>query len=212
MKQRFEEYMQQPFPLLHEQFEGLSKDLHPAAGKKKLPEVLFITSYPPRECGIATYSQDLIKVLNNKFDHSFYFSICALESDTEQHTYTEPIKYILNTNTDHAFQNMAATINADTAVELVVLQHEFGFYKANEKDFSAFLKLLQKPFVLVFHTVLPSPDEPLLFFVQEISMLAASVIVMTKSSKKILVSDYLLPIKKIQVIPHGTHLVPHEAK
>ena len=74
---------------------------------------------------------------------------------------------------------MAATINADTAVELVVLQHEFGFYTANEKDFSAFLKLLQKPFVLVFHTVLPSPDEPLLFFVQEISMLAASIIVIT---------------------------------
>lgn len=32
-----------------------------------LPEILFITSCPPRECGIATYSQDLIKALNNKF-------------------------------------------------------------------------------------------------------------------------------------------------
>ncbi|MEJ8819029.1 glycosyltransferase [Lacibacter sp. H407] len=212
MKQRFEEYIHRPLPLSYEQFEGWGNDLHLASGKKKLPEVLFITSYPPRECGIATYSQDLIKMLSSKFDHSFDFSICALESDTEQYTYAEPIKYILNTNTVHAFQNMAATINADTVVELVVLQHEFGFYTANEKDFSAFLKLLQKPFVLVFHTVLPSPDEPLLFFVQEISMLAASVVVMTKSSKKILVSDYLLPVKKILVIPHGTHLVPHEAE
>ena len=35
------------------------------------PEILFISSYPPRECGIATYSQDLIKALNNKFNHSF---------------------------------------------------------------------------------------------------------------------------------------------
>ena len=168
MKHRFEEYIHRPLPLSYEQFEGLSKDLHLASGKTKLPEVLFITSYPPRECGIATYSQDLIKVLNNKFDHSFDFSICALESDTEQHTYAEPIKYILNTATAHAFQNLAATINADTAVKLVVIQHEFGFYTANEKEFSSFLQLLQKPFVLVFHTVLPSPDEPLLFFVQEI--------------------------------------------
>ncbi len=32
-----------------------------------LAEILVITSYPPRECGIATYSQDLIRALNNKF-------------------------------------------------------------------------------------------------------------------------------------------------
>jgi hypothetical protein len=32
------------------------------------PEILFISSYPPRECGIATYSQDLVKALNNKFE------------------------------------------------------------------------------------------------------------------------------------------------
>ena len=165
MKQQSEDYLQLPVPLTYEQVEGFGNDLHFVSGIKEVPEVLFITSYPPRECGIAMYSQDLIKVLTRKFDHSFDFKICALESDTERHTYAEPIKYILNTNTVHAFQNMAATINADTVVELVVLQHEFGFYTANEKDFSAFLKLLQKPFVLVFHTVLPSPDEPLLFFV-----------------------------------------------
>lgn len=210
MKQQSEDYLQLPTLLTYEQVEGLSNDLHFVSGIEDLPEILFITSYPPRECGIAMYSQDLIKVLTKKFDHSFDFKICALESDTEQHTYAEPIKYLLNTTTAYAFQNLAATINADTAVKLVVIQHEFGFYKANEKEFSSFLQLLQKPFVLVFHTVLPSPDEPLLFFVQEISMLAAAVIVMTRSSKKILIRDYLLPLKKITVIPHGTHLVPHE--
>lgn len=210
MKHLFEEYIHRPLPLTYEQFSGWGNDLHIASGKKILPELLFITSYPPRECGIATYTQDLIKVLIKKFDQSFDFSICALESETEKHTYTEPIKYILNTSAANAFHAMAVTINADTAIKLVVIQHEFGFFKSKEKEFSEFLQLLEKPFVLVFHTVLPSPDEPLLFYVQEISMLAASVIVMTKTSKKILISDYLLPVKRITVIPHGTHLVPHE--
>jgi hypothetical protein len=52
------------------------------AGNKhrKLPEILFITSYPPRECGIATYSQDLIKALNNKFNESFVIKILATSS------------------------------------------------------------------------------------------------------------------------------------
>jgi hypothetical protein len=41
-------------------------------------EILFITSYPPRECGIATYSHDLIKALDNKFSNSLYNkSLCS---------------------------------------------------------------------------------------------------------------------------------------
>ena len=45
-----------------------------------LSEILFITTYPPRVCGIATYSQDLIKALNNKFSNSLSIKVCALES------------------------------------------------------------------------------------------------------------------------------------
>ena len=77
----------------------------------RLPEILFITSYPPRECGIATYSQDLIKALNNKFDHSFEISICPLESGHEQHTYNDEIKYVLNTDQPDAFGQLASSIN-----------------------------------------------------------------------------------------------------
>ena len=46
--------------------------------------------------GIATYSQDLVNALSNQFNNSFTCSICALESETEQHIYKETPKYILN--------------------------------------------------------------------------------------------------------------------
>ena len=46
-----------------------------------LAEILFITSYPPRECGIATYSQDLIRALNNKFSNSLSIKVCAMEAN-----------------------------------------------------------------------------------------------------------------------------------
>ena len=45
-----------------------------------LPGILFITSYPPRECGIATYSQDLIKALENKFKGSYVHSNLKMKS------------------------------------------------------------------------------------------------------------------------------------
>jgi hypothetical protein len=43
-----------------------------------LPEILFVTSFPPRECGIATFSQDLIAALKDQFEHSFNCSICLI--------------------------------------------------------------------------------------------------------------------------------------
>jgi glycosyltransferase involved in cell wall biosynthesis len=179
---------------------------------KKIPEILFITSYPPRECGIATYSQDLIKALNNKFNRSFKINICPLESDNEQHTYHDGVEYILNTNYPQAFKTLAGFINNDAAIEMVMIQHEFGLFRDSEEDLINFLKALYKPVIIVFHTVLPNPN---IFFkvkVQQIAGIANSIVVMTNSSAKILVNDYGVPAEKITFIPHGTHLVSHSDK
>jgi glycosyltransferase involved in cell wall biosynthesis len=191
--------------------DALNGKHYPASGNK-LPEILFISSYPPRECGIATYSQDLIKVLNNKFNHSFTISICPLESENEEHIYTEEIKYILNTDHPDAFGSLAKKINDDTGIMMVMIQHEFGFFKKNEDDFLKFLATLTKPVIIAFHTVLPHPDELLKVKVQQMSGFAESIIVMTNSSAGILSTEYEVPAEKITVIPHGTHLVPHADK
>ncbi|HEY4652960.1 MAG TPA: glycosyltransferase [Cyclobacteriaceae bacterium] len=188
------------------------KGMHIPDTDNKLPEILFITSYPPRECGIATYSQDLIKALNNKFNHSFIISICPLESENEKHVYTDEIKYILNTDHPDAFSRLAKTINDNADIRMVMIQHEFGFFEKKEDDFKQFLNALTKPVIIVFHTVLPQPHESLKVKVQQISGVAESIIVMTNSSGKILINDYGVPQEKITVIPHGTHLVPHADK
>jgi glycosyltransferase involved in cell wall biosynthesis len=180
--------------------------------KKELPEILFITTYPPRECGIATYSQDLIKALNNKFQNSFKIKICPLESNNEQHNYTDAIKYILNTDHPNAFINLANQININNNLQMVLIQHEFGLFKNNEASLKQFTKTLQKPVIIVFHTVLPRPNPSLKTNVQDIAGEAHSVIVMTNSAAELLVKDYGIAINKITIIQHGTHLVPHSDK
>ena len=177
-----------------------------------LPQILFITSFPPRECGIATYSQDLIKALNNKFHQSFTIKICAIESEHEAHTYPNEIKHILKTNNLNGFKNLAKAINEDAEINMVMIQHEFGFFAEREKEFSHFLNALTKPIAIVFHTVLPQPNEQLKFKVQQIASACQSIIVMTNASKKILINDYIISSEKITVIPHGTHLVSHAGK
>jgi glycosyltransferase involved in cell wall biosynthesis len=178
----------------------------------KLPEILFITTFPPRECGIATYSQDLILSLKNKFKNSFNIKICALESDTEKHHYDEPIKYILNTDEPNAFYNLSEKINASISIQMVLLQHEFGLFRNNEANLIEFLYKINKPAIIVFHTVLPNPDNSFKVNVQVIAQQAHSIIVMTHSASRILTKDYGVDPEKITVIAHGTHLVPHSDK
>jgi glycosyltransferase involved in cell wall biosynthesis len=174
-----------------------------------LAEILFITSYPPRECGIATYSQDLIKALNNKFSHSLSIKVCALETGDATYTYPEEVKYTLNTSIAANYKELTLNINKDPLIKIVLIQHEFGFFKAQEQAFLQFLFHLSKPVVVVFHTVLPHPDEALKAKVRSIAAFCESIIVMTHNSEGILISDYGLLPQKISVIAHGTHLVLH---
>lgn len=171
------------------------------------PEILFITSYPPRECGIATYTQDLVTALKKQFSNTFKCSICALESDSEQHIYQQQPKYILNTTQRNSFAKTAFEINKNTNISAVVIQHEFGFFADNENGFILLLNSILKPIILVFHTVLPNPSIALKYKVQQMAAIASSIIVMTKNASQILIDNYSISSTKITVIAHGTHLV-----
>jgi glycosyltransferase involved in cell wall biosynthesis len=177
--------------------------------KKKimLPEILVISTFPPRECGIATYSQDLIYALNNKFENSFQIKICALDNETEKHKYTDEVAYKLETNEPKSYIDLAKKINQNKHIEIVLLQHEFGLFRDNESDLITFLQTVNKPKIVAFHTVLPKPNYLLKRNVQQIDGCVDSIIVMTNSSAKILINEYDIDKDKIAIIPHGTHLV-----
>jgi glycosyltransferase involved in cell wall biosynthesis len=190
----------------------LHQELTLIKNQAKLPEIIFITTFPPRECGIATYSQDLIYALNNKFKKSFAIKIVALEIEKEKHTYHDEIYAILETDNPDSYKTLANTINKNKAIEIVLIQHEFGLFRENEADFILFLNSIQKSKIVVFHTVLPHQDEIIKKQVQEINATVDAFIVMTNTSAKILENDYGVLQEKITVIAHGTHLVQHSDK
>ena len=177
-----------------------------------LAEILFITPYPPRECGIATYSRELIKALNNKFSNSLSIKVCALESGDANYKYPREVKYILKTSKADEYEKMASTINKDDQIKIVLIQHEFDFFKEQEQPFLQFLYEISIPVVIVLHTVPPNPDEFLKSKIKSIASAGDSIIIMAHNSARILTNDYGLPQQRISVIAHGTHLFPHIKK
>lgn len=174
----------------------------------KTPEILVLTSYPPRVCGIATYSQDLICAITNKFGKSFTIKVCALETPFEKHSYSDEVEYILNTSDHKDYSKLKDLINNNDLIKGILIQHEFGLFQNEDGLFQKFLSSLQKPVIVVFHTVIPNPDSFLRIKVKNIIDAVDSIIVMTNNSANILINEYDTKKSKLTVIPHGTHLVP----
>lgn len=178
--------------------------------RSKAPlNVLFVSSIPPRECGIATFTQDLIESLKKGFGNSIHCSICALENHEEIHSYSEKPAIVINTDLSESFISAAEIINHSELFDVVVIQHEFGFFNTSSDAFKDFYKSLNKPLMMVFHTVLPLPNAELWDSINEMVNASISVVVMTEHAKRILVENYQITETKIQVIAHGTHLLPH---
>ncbi|GHV72309.1 glycosyl transferase [Bacteroidia bacterium] len=171
--------------------------------------ILCITTYPPRECGIATFANDLIRTIQHKFGNSYSIKICALETPEEKHSYSPEVKYTLNTSDVSDYVRIANEVNNDTTISFVLIQHEFGFFAGQENVFLQLMETLTKPVIIVFHTVLSQPKEANKQYLKKIIAASAAIVVMTHTSAQILMDDYEVEQGKIHIIPHGTHLVAH---
>lgn len=177
-------------------------------------KIVCITTYPPRECGIATFAQDLIRAIQSKFGNSYSIRICAVESGTEKYAYTrkQAVEYVLNTSDASAFATLTKQLNEDSEVEIVLVQHEFGLYMEQEEAFLEMLEQLSKPVILTFHTVLSQPSLDMYGSVRRMIVACKYLVVMTQNSRRILLRVYHADDGKIEVIPHGTHLVSFKDK
>lgn len=167
--------------------------------------ILFISTYPPRECGIATFTQDLTTALDKKFNPIVKTKICALnEQATSIYNYNPNVIHQLPANELEHYVAYAQKINSRSDIKLVNIQHEFGIFGGDWGDYLIpFLQALEKPIVLTLHSVLPGPNDYLKKIVKTMAAKTQALVVMNKISQKVLIQDYEVPQYKISYIPHG---------
>jgi len=127
--------------------------------KPEMKQVIVLTSYPPRVCGIATYTQDLVTALNRAFKGPVRYTVCALEDGDISRDYPVEVTHTLNTKEAEAHIRLALEVDRDPRIERVWIQHEFGLYQGGEGQYLLdFMDAVHKPIAITFHTVLPSPS------------------------------------------------------
>ncbi|WP_353182789.1 glycosyltransferase family 4 protein [Parapedobacter lycopersici] len=169
-------------------------------------KIAYLSSYQPRKCGLATFNDNLIKAVNFHipFEHYGSFVVALNDSDNRsQYHYSDDVRYVIRQENNADYEDAAEFINQSGA-DLCCIQHEFGIYGGESGMYLlAFTRSLKIPFVVIFHTVLESPDAAKHMIVKMLAQQAARVIVMSKKAVQLLKEVYAIAPSKLQVIPHG---------
>jgi glycosyltransferase involved in cell wall biosynthesis len=171
--------------------------------------ILTMGSYPPRECGIATFTKDLTSAINHRFKSRIKTKILAMNRNgINIYNYPEEVILQIDDSNIDEYIETAKKINEMEQVKIVNIQHEFGLFGGEYGSYLvAFLELLNKPIVITFHSVLPEPNDQLKRIVQTLARKCSAIVVMAELGKKILRKDYDVKTE-IEVIPHGIPTIP----
>lgn len=169
---------------------------------ERIKRVAFVSTYLPRQCGIATFTSALNGALRTNEPELDTFVI-ALNEPGKQYAYTKDVRYQLSASSLSSYRRAAEFVNTSGA-DVVSLQHEYGIFGGKDGDqILTFLRLLKVPVVTTLHTVLPSPSPSQRAVMDDVCALSKRVVVMSQSGAELLHSVHEVPKDKIDFIPHG---------
>ena len=169
-------------------------------------KIAYVSSYPPRECGIATFTKNLI-VASTQLDHFRKPIVIAMNEKEAIYNYDRTVRYEIRRDFQKDYINAANWINSSKA-ELVNLQHEFGLFGGEWGEYiNYFLEKIKKPVVTTLHTISPSFEPKAQIVLKQIAKHSSKIVTMTNTATKILMT-YNVPRSKIEVIQHGCPDVP----
>ncbi|MBC5825442.1 MAG: glycosyltransferase family 4 protein [Candidatus Eremiobacteraeota bacterium] len=170
------------------------------------PRALFVGTYPPRECGIATFTEDV----RAAYDVSTGFSSDVIAITDRERTYDYPPCVVSEIQRDHSGTYLAAARFAnDHPADVINVQHEYGLFGGQLGLMLVdFLGQLRKPVTLTLHTTLPNPDEKMLYVTRELCNRSDSIIVLAETGRRLLEQTYRIDPRKVRVVLHGAPDVP----
>lgn len=168
----------------------------------------FVSTYPPRACGIATFTQDLVRELE-KVPGIAAPSVVAMEREPLQ--YGLRVRSTIREQERTDYVRAAERLNA-SSVDVVVIEHEYGIYGGADGEYILdFARALEKPLVTTLHTVLPEPSANQRRILRELGRLSSRVVTMARRSRDLLARVYGIGVDRIEVIPHGVPLLKPSA-
>lgn len=162
--------------------------------------IAYLSTYPPKECGIATFTKDLADSVDKL--HKFTSVLIAVHEKKEVYNYDQRVEWEISRDDVSSYIRVAEQINASN-VDVVSLQHEFGLFGGDYGEYILhFLDVVEKPVITTLHTVNADIEPKALMVLKKIISKSTAVVVIAGVAIKILKKQGIISKQKA-VIPHG---------
>ncbi|MGE5292537.1 MAG: glycosyltransferase [Micromonosporaceae bacterium] len=156
-----------------------------------------LSTYPPTQCGLATFSAALLTHLPGPDD---YVAVVRVLDEPARPGPDAVVADLVNGSQ----AGTAVAVNALNHFDVTIVQHEYGIYGGPDgQDIIPLLTALQVPSIVVLHTVLACPTPRQRQILDEVIAAASAVVTMTRTARARLLEIYGTNPAKVFVIPHG---------
>jgi glycosyltransferase involved in cell wall biosynthesis len=177
-----------------------------------------VSTYPPRRCGIGTFSRDLASALEHFTGEVGHIRVAAI--DKKNGPYSIPVDLVIDQYNSEswgfAIKNIMTRAKENTNPTIVLLQHEYGLdpdkngEDGNGTNFVDMAKAFsgQGLTTLVYlHTVLDEPNDHQKKTLQELAKFSDGLILTSESAIETLESStYKIDHSKLKHIDHGIRM------
>jgi len=168
----------------------------------KVRKIAFVGDYLPRQCGIATFTSDLLEAVADAHPQSQCFSV-SVNDIKGGYEYAEVVRFEIEEQDLSSYLRAADFLNISN-VDIVCLQHEFGIFGGPAGGhILGLLRELRMPVVTTLHTILRVPRADQRRVMHELVSLSTRLVVMAERGRQMLQEIYQAPPAKIDLIPHG---------
>jgi len=175
--------------------------------KSNINKIAFVADYPPRGCGIATFTFDLCHAVATQ-NNMPRCLVVPINDRPEGYVYPPEVRFEIAEENLDSYHRAADFLNVSD-VDVVCVQHEFGIFGGPAgSHLLALLRDLHAPVVTALHTILREPNADQRRVMAELSRLSTRLVAMTEWGVELLKDVYHVPGAKLDLIPHGIPDMP----
>jgi polysaccharide biosynthesis protein PslF len=169
-----------------------------------LPRIAMVSTFPPTQCGIATFAESLTRALAHA---GATVEMVDLPAGPE----TPPHEATLHRH--RGYQDLPVTAYLLNSFDVVILQHEFGIWDGQDgHGIVDLIGMVATPVVTVLHTVPSAASGGQRRALQRILDLSDAVVVLSHSAFRRLTQDFSVRPDTLVMIPHGATALWHRRR